>query len=297
MNNKYFIVIGMPRCGTTYLYHNLNNHPNVFLPYRKEVNYFNINYKKGEKWYRGLYDEAKGDQIKGDISPPCFLDRDSIGRTKSFEAEMKYILVVRNPAEYAVSFYEQFNTAFYDLPEFEKFLKNGYKYKMGSESLDVLHTNHYVKETIELYMKQLGKNLLVYDFDFFRKNSLFVLQQIENFLEIPNYFNEDTFDPKKINSGDRGNIKFIQNILANENVITFLEKTFPRSFIIKMRSYYDSICSNLKPKEQNEETKAIKEKNKELANEFLKSDVDWYKEFFKDGQVKLGDGTVLTKDT
>lgn len=294
MANKYFVVIGMPRGGTTYLYHNLKKHPNVFLPFRKEVNYFNINFVKGEGWYRGLYKEASNDQIKGDISPPCFLDRDSIDRILSFDADVKCILVVRNPADYAVSFYEQFDTFVYDLPTFEKFVKEGYKFKTAGKVLNVQYSNHYIKETIELFMKKFGKNLLIYDFDLFKTDTLTVLQNIENFLEIPNYFDNNTFDGEKINSGDRGNIKFLQNILANENVINIIEKTFPRSFIIKMRSHYDSFSSKLKPKKIDVKTQLIKEKNKSLANEFLKSDVEWYKDFFKEGQIKFGDNTILS---
>ncbi|MBN2757956.1 MAG: hypothetical protein JXR51_12320 [Bacteroidales bacterium] len=41
----------MPRAGTTFMYHYLQKHPEVFLPYRKEIQYFDLNYSEGENWY------------------------------------------------------------------------------------------------------------------------------------------------------------------------------------------------------------------------------------------------------
>ena len=56
-------VIGMPRAGTTFLYYNLEKHPNIFLPYRKELKYFNTNYVNGEEWYINFYKEIANDEV------------------------------------------------------------------------------------------------------------------------------------------------------------------------------------------------------------------------------------------
>ena len=42
-----FIVYGMPRTGTTYLYHALADHPQIYVPYRKESMFFSVNFDKG----------------------------------------------------------------------------------------------------------------------------------------------------------------------------------------------------------------------------------------------------------
>ena len=64
-----FVVAGFPRCGTTWLYEVLRLHPAVFLPVRKEINFFNRAYEKGLDWYTAYFADARPDQLAGDISP------------------------------------------------------------------------------------------------------------------------------------------------------------------------------------------------------------------------------------
>src|SRR5262245_31104430 len=47
-----FLIIGTQKGGTTSLYRWLGQHPQVMEATRKEVHYFDINYSKGEGWYR-----------------------------------------------------------------------------------------------------------------------------------------------------------------------------------------------------------------------------------------------------
>lgn len=51
-----FIMIGAQRCGTTSLFLALAEHPQVMRPaFRKGINYFDLNYARGESWYRGHF--------------------------------------------------------------------------------------------------------------------------------------------------------------------------------------------------------------------------------------------------
>jgi len=84
IKNKIFIIPGMPRAGTTFLYHNLQLHPEIFVPYRKEVNYFTFDHKRGEKWYFSMFDEMTDNQIGADISPFYFMDDFAPERIKKY---------------------------------------------------------------------------------------------------------------------------------------------------------------------------------------------------------------------
>jgi hypothetical protein len=54
-----FIVIGAQRCGTTSLFRALTAHPQVLRPaFHKGVNYFDVNYHRGERWYFGHFPVA-----------------------------------------------------------------------------------------------------------------------------------------------------------------------------------------------------------------------------------------------
>ena len=48
-----FLIIGAQKCGTTWLWHILDQHPGTDLKNKKEIQYFSSskNYHKGLKWY------------------------------------------------------------------------------------------------------------------------------------------------------------------------------------------------------------------------------------------------------
>jgi hypothetical protein len=51
-----FILVGAQRCGTTSLFRALMAHPQLLRPVlHKGVNYFDVNYHRGERWYRGHF--------------------------------------------------------------------------------------------------------------------------------------------------------------------------------------------------------------------------------------------------
>lgn len=55
-----FLVIGAMKAGTTSLYHYLRDHPQVFMPDTKEVNFFNPlrNWRRGIAWYEQQFNAA-----------------------------------------------------------------------------------------------------------------------------------------------------------------------------------------------------------------------------------------------
>lgn len=60
-----FLVVGAMKAGTTSLYRYLRDHPQVFMPETKEVNFFNPlrNWRRGVGWYEGQFSAAPEDAI------------------------------------------------------------------------------------------------------------------------------------------------------------------------------------------------------------------------------------------
>ena len=52
------VIIGAQKCGTSSLHNYLTQHPGVIAPLRKEVHYFDLNYERGESWYRAHFGRA-----------------------------------------------------------------------------------------------------------------------------------------------------------------------------------------------------------------------------------------------
>ena len=106
-----FLVIGAQRSGTTSLYRYLSMHPRILPSLRKEVHYFDFQYRKGRAWYLahfpGPRERAGGRhrKVSGEASPYYMVHPLAPERVRAFDPDMKLIAVLRNPAERAWSHY------------------------------------------------------------------------------------------------------------------------------------------------------------------------------------------------
>lgn len=100
-----YIIIGSQRSGTTSLHNYIAAHPGVSLvdnP-RREIHYFDYphNWRKGLKWYRGLFVGHKG--LVGEKSP-TYLDHPLVPeRIKNTCHGVKLVAILRNPVDRAYS--------------------------------------------------------------------------------------------------------------------------------------------------------------------------------------------------
>ncbi len=104
-----FLVIGGQRCGTTSLFRALMGHPQVRRPtMHKGVNYFDLNYWRGERWYRGHF------PVRGTDDRNRVFDASGYYMFHPMAAEriahdlpgVKIIAMVRDPVERAYSAYK-----------------------------------------------------------------------------------------------------------------------------------------------------------------------------------------------
>lgn len=118
-----FIVIGAPKSGTTSLYFYLRQHPDIYLPLEKELNYFSSRYdakiingprdvdalNRGcQSWtkYCQQYASVKHQTAIGDISPNYFYQAADTGKwIQQRLGTIKIIILLRNPIEKAYSQY------------------------------------------------------------------------------------------------------------------------------------------------------------------------------------------------
>ena len=116
MKNKFFFIVGAPKAGTTSLHHYLKQHPDVYVPERKEMHFFsqpevlNTYYEteemvKSSDEYEKHYEDASNEQICGDITPSYLYNNNAANRIYSFSPEAKIIIILRDPVERAISHY------------------------------------------------------------------------------------------------------------------------------------------------------------------------------------------------
>jgi hypothetical protein len=98
-----FLGLGAQRAGSTWLWGNLRCHPDLFLPSRKELHYFNLYFYAPLETYASRFLEGAG-KIKGEITPAySILPRAKIGFVRQIMPSVKLLLVLRNPIDRAWS--------------------------------------------------------------------------------------------------------------------------------------------------------------------------------------------------
>jgi hypothetical protein len=104
-----FIIIGAGKSGTTSLYKYLGDHPQILLPNKKELRFFDKNFTLGYDWYLAQF-PTLADQsqwLTGEASPSYFFMPHAAQRIKDFTPKIKLIVMLRNPVERSISDYYQ----------------------------------------------------------------------------------------------------------------------------------------------------------------------------------------------
>lgn len=173
-----FLIIGGKKCGTTSLFEHLAQHPQLLPSIKKEVHYFDggrpplfDSFDKGPLWYRSHFPPVR---VPGPTKHPAFAFEASptylcypmvAERIHRLIPDVKLIVLLRNPAERAISHY--FHSR-----------------KMGQEPLPIM-------EALEAEEDRLGSGLVLGDLEselHFRRHSYkqrgHYAEQIEQFFSV-----------------------------------------------------------------------------------------------------------------
>ena len=105
-----FIVIGAGKAGTTSLWAYLQEHPQVFMSARKELDFFTTehNWHRGLEWYESHFADAGTAKAHGEVSGNYTNWPDYVGvpeRMASVVPGARLVYVVRHPIDRMVSGY------------------------------------------------------------------------------------------------------------------------------------------------------------------------------------------------
>ena len=288
MNHRHQIctIAGMPRAATTFLYHVLDKHPQVFVPVRKEIDFFSVNYYRGESWYLNFFEKMGKNHAGFDISPMYFLDRDAPERILKFNPDIKVILIIRNPYDWIISFYKHMQAKSLRKIYFTAFLHQ-YDYKKDGKTLSISFQDHFIKKQISLYKQIFGSQLLLCDYQIFKNSPLLVLRALEKHSFIDNFFNEHNFNNVIINASDHEPFKIINILMQSKIFADIVVKLVPKRFIITSR--YKLQSSKSKPKNQKKEL-SIEEEQIDYARNLCSKDEQYISKIFKQSSFILGNG-------
>lgn len=107
MPPPHYLIIGTQKGGTSSLYSALTQHPQVLKAARKEVHFFDQYYARGYAWYLQQFPTGSPDQIVGEASPFYMAHPLAAGRIHQHCPDTRIIVLLRNPADRAISHYHQ----------------------------------------------------------------------------------------------------------------------------------------------------------------------------------------------
>jgi hypothetical protein len=99
------MIVGAMKCGTSSLHNYLVQHPGVIAPLRKEVHYFDVQYERGERWYRAHFGRVDEPGLNLDSSPYYLFHPLVPQRAHALLPAAKLIVLLRDPVRRAYSHY------------------------------------------------------------------------------------------------------------------------------------------------------------------------------------------------
>lgn len=127
-----FVLIGAQRCGTTSLFRALMEHPQILRPVlHKGVNYFDVNYGRGPRWYRAHFPLAAAARARTRaFGPPCLFEASGYYMYHPFAPQRmaadlpdaRLIALLRDPVERAYSAHQHESARGFEWESFERAL-------------------------------------------------------------------------------------------------------------------------------------------------------------------------------
>ncbi|TWT52131.1 Sulfotransferase domain protein [Allorhodopirellula solitaria] len=169
-----FLFIGPDKTGSSWLFHLLSAHPEVFIPLAKDTYFFDRYYHFGMSWYLDLFRAATPEQIcRGEICHDYLMSTDATDRIHTHLPECKLVTCLRHPAERSFSHWLYKRRAGETDASFEDAIE---------QFPEILQNSCYA-ENLSRYMDRFGKRqVLVLFFDDLQEEPRDFAKQVCEFL-------------------------------------------------------------------------------------------------------------------
>lgn len=263
-----FLGVGAQRCATTWLFECLREHPDVFLPEIKEINYFSDinsnNYERGLEWYRSFFNPARNERVIGEITPEYLIDENAPIRIKKDLGNVKLIILIRNPILRIYSSYGRGLREGDWKCNFSEFVK---------KNTDLcLDRGLYYKQISRYYNYFNKDSIIIKVYEDISKNPLQFIQDIYQFLGV-----DSNFIPTQVNN------QFNKSISNREGII---------NTIVNARNLFYNVDYFRKLIKYIERQPIVNRRLSKLITSEKKIDADIYKyliKYYSDDCKKLSD--------
>jgi len=182
-NNNFkidFIGAGFSRCGTTWLYRCLKEHPEICMSEPKETNFFQLEKPESKLGhYSKFFLKCKKNQIKGEVNPSYATNEGARKKIKKVNPNIKILFIIRTPIERSISQYLYGNK--YSKEKKININEKELKEKWGNKQ----HYYKYLKIWYNTFPKE---NIYIINLDEVEDKPRKTLENLYSFLEVDKNF-------------------------------------------------------------------------------------------------------------
>jgi hypothetical protein len=199
-----FFIVGVPKAGTTSLYHYLNEHPQIEMSSKKEPDFFSdaaiqkqaMYYGKNridtEEKYNRLFNTQKQNVIFGEASVSYFFYPTIAKDIKEYNTAAKIIIILRNPIDRAFSHYLMDYRLGLVTDSFEDVINKKSKHKNAQlfyqQYVELGEYATQLKRYFDAFEKE---NILLLDYEDFERDVASTMRLVYSFLKIRVDFSAD----------------------------------------------------------------------------------------------------------
>lgn len=177
MKSSYpnFLYIGVSKAGSSWIYEILREHPEVFVPPAKDLQFFDRYYEKGIDWYLSFFQPGENKKAIGEVAHDYFLNERTARRIKKHLPDVRMFCCLRDPIDqiYSTFIYRK-NVVLDSDTTIEEFAFRE----------EVLHLCDYYYNLLPFYELFPEKNLLVLFFDELKEDSALFARKIFDFINV-----------------------------------------------------------------------------------------------------------------
>jgi Sulfotransferase domain len=242
-----FFIVGAPRCGTTALYDFLQQHPDVFMPYRKEPHFFGDDLPQRPPFldrsgYLRLFARAGRRRRVGEATVWYLYSKSAAEQIRAFNPDARIIIMLRRPVEMMYSLHGLFLfTSWEDIEDFaaavaaEPDRREGRRLPRSTwwpKALQYTWLADYAPH-VARYFDLFGRDQVrVIIYDDFRADTVGAVRSVYDFLDL-----DTTFTPsaRVVNPARTGRSMWLQRRLYDPRVGALLGRLPPSAFHVVWR--------------------------------------------------------------
>ncbi len=259
------IVGGASKSGTTALYYYLNQHPEFFLPSKKELHFFSRDYLsqtvggKGDRFilaeipttfqnYIDFFNDAQETQIGVDISPSYLFHYKCAGKIIKRLPEIRIVFILRNPVDKIYSQYLHLVSTGRETLSFSQALDHEkHRENIGYSDMWLYKKSGYYADAIKHFISVMGKKRVrIYYYEEFINNRTEVLADVCKFAGVDSSFQFTGI--KQVNRSGLPKSKIISSLFLSPGRLSYLmRRIIPHNIGKKLRETIKNLNTGEKP--------------------------------------------------